>query len=156
MARNPVVAPHTSGGRPAHAAAIIPRVQPLRGRSRRGGPTQLPGAEADPVQIFVTAIQYPIQFGIAGIIAGGFVLIFLRAAMSPERRSGSIGWVRALTSPSTRYLFAFLAVAWVVGFGFLIPQFANTAASPYGAIALIALFSGFFIMMGLLWSVIGE
>lgn len=108
------------------------------------------------MQIFVTAIQHPIQFGIAGIIAGGFVLIFLRAAMSPERRSGSIGWVRALTGPSTRYFFALLAIAWVVGFGFLIPQFPNTAASPYGAVALMALFSGFFIMMGLLWSVIGE
>ena len=108
------------------------------------------------MQIFITAIQHPIQIGIAAIIAGGFVLIFLRAAMSPERRTGSIGWVRALTGPSTRYLFAFLAVAWVLGFGFLIPQFANTAASPYGAVALIALFSGFFIMMGLLWSVIGE
>lgn len=108
------------------------------------------------MQIFVTAIQHPIHFGIAGIMAGGFVLVFLRAAMSAERRSGSIGWVRALTSPSSRYLFAFLAVAWVVGFGFLIPQFPNTAESPYGAVALIAMFSGFFIMMGLLWSVIGE
>ena len=44
----------------------------------------------------------------------------------------------------------------VIGFGLLIPQFENTAASPYGAVALIALFSGFFIMMGLIWSVIGE
>ena len=108
------------------------------------------------MQLFVTAIQHPIQFGIAGIIAAGFVLIFLRAAMSPERKAGSIGWVRAITGPSTRYLFAFLAIVWVLGFGLLIPQFANTAASPYGAVALIALFSGFFIMMGLLWSVIGE
>lgn len=108
------------------------------------------------MQLFVTAIQHPIEFGISTIIAGGFVLIFLRAAMSPERRAGSIGWVRALTGPSTRYLFAFLAVAWVAGFGFLIPQFPNVADSPYGALALIALFSGFFIMMGLLWSVIGE
>jgi hypothetical protein len=115
-----------------------------------------PGAEADPVQIFVSAIQHPIQYVISGIIAGGFVLVFLRAAMSPERRSGSIGWIRALTSPSSRYLFAILAVAWAIGFGLLIPQFENTAASPYGAVALIALFSGFFIMMGLLWSVIGE
>jgi hypothetical protein len=115
-----------------------------------------PGAEADPVQIFVSAIQHPIQYAIAAFIAGGFVLIFLRAAMSPERRAGSIGWIRALTSPSSRYLFAALAVAWVIGFGLLIPQFENTAASPYGAVALIALFSGFFIMMGLLWSVIGE
>ncbi len=108
------------------------------------------------MQLFITAIQHPIQFGLAGILAGGFVVIFLRAALSPERKSGSIGWVRAITGPSTRYLFAFLAIVWVVGFGLLIPQFQNTAASPYGAVALIALFSGFFIMMGLLWSVIGE
>jgi len=108
------------------------------------------------VQLFLTAIQHPIQFGIAGILAGGFVVIFLRAAMSPERKAGSIGWVRAITGPSTRYLFAFLAVVWVVGFGLLIPQFPNTAASAYGSLALIALFTGFFIMMGLLWSVIGE
>jgi hypothetical protein len=114
------------------------------------------GAEAGPVQLFVTAIQNPIQFAVAGIIAAGFVVVFLRAAMSPERRAGSIGWVRAITSPGSRYLFGFLAVVWVVGFGFLIPQFPNTAESPYGAVALIALFVGFFIMMGLLWSVIGE
>ncbi len=30
------------------------------------------------------------------------------------------------------------------------------ANSPYGGIGLVALFSGFFIMMGLLWAVIGE
>ena len=33
------------------------------------------------------------------------------------------------------------------------PQGAN---SPYGGLGLIALFSGFFIMMGFLWAVIGE
>ena len=87
-----------------------------------------------------------------------------RQSLSPYRRftsrmsiaAGSIGWIRALTSPSSRYLFAALAVAWAIGFGLLIPQFENTAASPYGAVALIALFSGFFIMMGFLWSVIGD
>jgi hypothetical protein len=143
------------GGYRASGAGIIRAfIRCAAGAVAAGRPT--PGAEADPVQIFVTAIQYPIQFGIAGIIAGGFVLIFLRAAMSPERRAGSIGWVRAVTSPSSRYLFTFLAVAWVVGFGLTIPQFENTAASPYGAVALMAMFSGFFIMMGLLWSVIGE
>jgi hypothetical protein len=40
------------------------------------------------VPVVATAIKHPIQFGIAGIIKGGFVLVFLRAAMSPERRSG--------------------------------------------------------------------
>lgn len=108
------------------------------------------------MQLFVTAIQHPIVFGVSTIIAGGFVLIFLRAAMSAERRSGSIGWVRAITAPSSRYLFAALAVVWAVGFGLLIPLFPNVAESPYGSLALIALFSGFFIMMGLLWSIIGE
>ena len=43
-----------------------------------------------------------------------------------------------------------------VGFGILIPTFPNQANSPYGALALIALFSGFFLLMGFLWSVIGE
>jgi hypothetical protein len=105
------------------------------------------------VQFFVTALQHPIQYAIAVILAGGFVLVFLRAAMSPERKSGSIGWVRALTGPSTRYLSPRRGLA---GFGFLIPQVQTTDESPYGAVALIALFSGFFIMMGLLWSVIGE
>jgi hypothetical protein len=30
------------------------------------------------------------------------------------------------------------------------------ANSPYGGIALIALFTGFFVSMGLIWSVVGE
>ena len=81
------------------------------------------------MQLFVTAIQHPIEFAVSTIVAGAFVLIFLRAAMSPERRAGSIGWVRAITGPSARYLFAFLAVAWAAGFGFLIPQFPNVAES---------------------------
>jgi cellobiose-specific phosphotransferase system component IIC len=108
------------------------------------------------VQLFVTAIQNPIVFGVSTIIAGGFVLIFMRAAMSAERRSGSIGWVRAITGPSSRYLFVALAIVWAVGFGLLLPQLPNVAESPYGSLALIALFCGFFIMMGLLWSIIGE
>ena len=108
------------------------------------------------MQLFVTAFQNPIIFGIAAVMAGSFVLIFLRAAMSPERRTGSIGWVRAITGPNAKVFFGVLTLAWAVVFGLLIQSFPNTANSPYGAIALIALFSGFFIMMGLLWSVIGE
>ena len=30
------------------------------------------------------------------------------------------------------------------------------ASSPYGGLALIAMFTGFFIMMGFLWAVIGD
>ena len=107
--------------------------------------------------LFVTAIQNPIIFALAALLAGGFVFTFLRAAMSPERRTGSIGWVRAITGPNAKIFFGVLALIWVVGFGFLIQSIpTGTANSPYGAIALIAMFSGFFIMMGALWAVIGE
>ena len=108
------------------------------------------------MQLFVTAIQYPIQFGVAIFVAGAFVTIFLRAAMSPERKTGSIGWIRAITGTNAKIFFGILFVGWVAVSGLLIPSFANTANSPYGAIALIAMFTGFFIMMGLLWAVIGE
>lgn len=122
-----------------------PPVQPAR--SPRGGV---------PVQLFVTAIEYPLQFGIAILVAGIFVGTFLRAAMSPERQTGSIGWVRAITGPNAKVFFGLLFIAWVAVSGLLIPSFANTANSPYGALALISMFAGFFIMMGLLWAVIGE
>ena len=108
------------------------------------------------MQLFVTAIQYPVQFGLAILFAAVFVGTFLRAAMSPERRTGGVGWVRALTGPNAKFFFGLLFVAWAVVTGLLIPSFPNTANSPYGALALISLFAGFFIMMGLLWAVIGE
>ena len=53
--------------------------------------------------------------------------------------------------------FGLLFIAWAVIFGVglqLVPH--EGANSPYGGIGLIALFSGFFVMMGFLWSVIGE
>ncbi len=108
------------------------------------------------MQLFVTAIEYPLQFGLAILVAAVFVGTFLRAAMSPERQTGSIGWVRAITGPNAKVFFGLLFVAWVAVSGLLIPSFANTANSPYGALALISMFAGFFIMMGLLWAVIGE
>ncbi len=108
------------------------------------------------MQLFVTAIQYPIQFGLAILVAGVFVTTFLRAAISPERKTGSIGWVRAITGPNAKVFFGILFLGWVAVSGLLIPSFPNTANSPYGAIALISMFTGFFIMMGLLWAVIGE
>ena len=48
-------------------------------------------------------------------------------------------------------------VLWAVVFGVglqLVPH--EGASSPYGGLGLIALFTGFFISMGFLWSVIGE
>jgi hypothetical protein len=110
------------------------------------------------VQLLLAPFQGPLQFAIFAIataIAGGFVLIFAKAAMSSEGRSP--GLVRAITNPNTKFLFTFLAIGWALLFGIglqLVPH--EGANSPYGGLALIAMFSGFFILMGLLWSIIGE
>ena len=88
-------------------------------------------------------------------IAGGFVYVFARSAMVAE--GGRQGWARRITGPNSRLLFTILFVVWAVVFGVglqLVPH--EGASSPYGGLGLIALFSGFFIMMGLIWSVIGE
>ena len=86
------------------------------------------------------------------------LLVFLiaRAAISSEDRAKR-GWVRAITSVNARVLFGLLFIGWALAFGIglqLVPH--EGANSPYGGLALIAMFSGFFIMMGFLWAVIGE
>ncbi len=91
----------------------------------------------------------------AATLAGGFVYIFARSAMVAE--GGRQSWSRRVTGPNAKLMFSVLFVAWAVIFGIglqLVPH--EGASSPYGGIGLIALFSGFFIMMGLIWSVIGE
>ncbi|HET9851812.1 MAG TPA: hypothetical protein VFP56_04820 [Candidatus Limnocylindrales bacterium] len=83
-----------------------------------------------------------------------FVFIFLKAAMSADGRAR---FTRRITGPNGKWLFGLLFLAWAVLFGVglqLVPH--AGANSPYGGLGLIALFSGFFIMMGFLWSVIGE
>ena len=88
-------------------------------------------------------------------IATLFVVTFARSAMVAE--GGRPGWTRRVTGPNSRLAFAILFVAWALVFGIvlqLVPH--EGASSPYGGIGLIALFSGFFIMMGLIWSVVGE
>jgi hypothetical protein len=88
-------------------------------------------------------------------IAGSFVYIFARSAMVAE--GGRQGWVRAITGPNAKILFALLFIGWAFVFGLglqLVPH--EGANSPYGGLGLIALFSGFFIVMGLIWSVVGE
>jgi hypothetical protein len=110
------------------------------------------------VSIFTTWFQKPdyfVIFLIAASIAGAFVFTFARAAMVAE--GGRQGWVRRITGPNAKILFTLLFIAWAVVFGVglqLVPH--EGASSPYGGLGLIALFSGFFIMMGLIWSVIGE
>ena len=100
------------------------------------------------------AFQQPIPFGVSAIIVITMIAIMLKSAMAAE---GGAGWVRKITSPNAKFLFLFLFFAWAVVFGIglqLVPH--EGANSPYGGIGLIALFSGFFIMMGFLWAVIGE
>ncbi|MEJ7696878.1 MAG: hypothetical protein WKF78_09760 [Candidatus Limnocylindrales bacterium] len=62
-----------------------------------------------------------------------------------------------MTGTNAKFLFTFLFIGWAVVFGIglqLVPHVG--ASSPYGALGLIALFTGFFIAMGFLWAVIGE
>jgi hypothetical protein len=106
------------------------------------------------VQLFLVAFQQPIPFGISTIVVATMILIMLRAALSTE---GGARWVKRVTNPNAKFLFTFLFIIWALVFGIglqLVPHVG--ASSPYGALGLIALFSGFFIMMGLLWAVIGE
>ena len=106
------------------------------------------------MQLFTIFFQHPIEFGISIGITLIMIVIFLRAAMVAERREG---WVRRITGPNGKFVFGFLFLVWAVVFGVglqLVPHIG--ANSPYGGIGLIALFTGFFIMMGFLWSVIGE
>lgn len=106
------------------------------------------------MQLFLVAFQQPIPVGISAIVVIAMIGIILRSAMTAE---GPSRWARRITSPNAKFLFTFVFVAWAVVFGIglqLVPHIG--ANSAYGALGLIALFSGFFIMMGLLWAVIGE
>jgi small neutral amino acid transporter SnatA (MarC family) len=106
------------------------------------------------MQLFLVAFQQPIPFAISTGVAALMIFIVLRSAMSAETRPR---WVRAVTNVNAKFLFTFLFIGWAIFFGItlqLVPHVG--ASSPYGSIGLIALFTGFFIMMGLLWAVIGE
>ena len=87
-------------------------------------------------------------------VAALFIFIFLKAAMSAEGRSR---WTKRVAGPNGKWLFGLLFLGWAVVFGVglqLVPH--EGANSPYGGLGIIALFSGFFISMGFIWSVIGE
>jgi hypothetical protein len=106
------------------------------------------------MQLFLIAFQQPIPFGISTLVVTAMIVIILKSALSSE---GGSGWVRHIKNPNAKFLFTFLFIAWAVVFGIglqLVPH--SGASTPYGALGLIALFSGFFIMMGFLWAVIGE
>ena len=106
------------------------------------------------MQLFLVAFQQPIPFGISTVVVGLMIFIMLKSALSAE---GPSKWARRITNPNAKFLFTFLFIGWAVVFGIGLQLVPHTGAnSPYGALGLIALFSGFFIMMGLLWAVIGE
>ncbi len=106
------------------------------------------------MQLFLVAFQQPIPFLVSGAVVTLMILIILKSALSSE---GGSRWVRMITNPNAKFLFTFLFIAWALVFGIglqLVPHIG--ASSPYGAMGLIGLFTGFFIMMGLIWAVIGE
>lgn len=91
-----------------------------------------------------------ISVGVAAVM----IFAFLKAAQSADGRSR---WTKRITGPNGKWFFGLLFIGWAVIFGVglqLVPH--SGANSPYGGIGLIALFTGFFISMGFLWSVIGE
>ena len=107
------------------------------------------------MQLFLVAFQQPIPFGISAVIVIMMIAIMLRSAMSAEGGSqlGHAGSRTRTRSSCSRSCSSAGRVVFGIGLQ-LVPH--EGANSPYGGIGLIALFSGFFIMMGLLWAVIGE
>lgn len=104
------------------------------------------------VHPFQSLIAQPVALLGSVALAALMVFIFIRAAMVPERRY--TGWVRALTSVNTRWLFFLLFIGWAVGMFVLASM--QLGPQQMGAPAFVMLFIGIFILMGLIWSVIGE
>lgn len=106
------------------------------------------------MQLFTLAFEHPVEFGASAFVVTAMIFILAKAAMSADGKST---WTRRITGPNGKWLFGLLFVAWAVVFGVglqLVPH--EGANSPYGGIGLIAMFTGFFVMMGFIWSVIGE
>jgi len=107
------------------------------------------------VQLFTIAFQRPIEFGIATALVSAIILTVLFSVLSTE--GAKPRWVRVITNPNAKILFGLLFIGWAVVFGLALQIVPHEGAnSPYGGIGLIALFTGFFVMMGFLWAVIGE
>jgi len=95
-----------------------------------------------------------VAFAVSGIVVVLMIGIMFRSVLSTEGRTK---WAQRITNVNSKFLFTFLFIGWAIVFGVGLQLVPHTGAnSPYGALGLIALFTGFFIMMGLLWAVIGE
>ena len=104
---------------------------------------------------FANFPQSFVAFAIAIALASLMVYIFLRAASTAEGRPSALR--SAMHRPNARILFGLLFIGWAIAFGatmLVVPH--EGASSPYGGLALIFMFSGFFVMMGFLWAVIGD
>ena len=106
------------------------------------------------MELFTLAFTHPVELGASVAVVTLMIYIFVRAAMVAD---GGASWTRRITGPNGKFLFGMLFIGWAVVFGVglqLVPH--EGANSPYGGIGLIAMFTGFFVMMGFIWSVIGE
>ena len=59
------------------------------------------------MQLFLIAFQQPIPFGISAAVVILMIGIMLRAAMVAE---GGSTWVKRITNPNAKFLFAFLFI----------------------------------------------
>ena len=106
------------------------------------------------MELFTLAFTHPVELGASVTVVFVMIFVMVRSALAAD---GGATWTRRITGPNGKFLFGALFVAWAVIFGVglqLVPH--EGANSPYGGIGLIAMFTGFFVMMGFLWSVIGE
>jgi hypothetical protein len=109
------------------------------------------------VNLLLAPFQSPVSFvafAVSTIVVVLMIGIMFKSVLTTEGRSK---WASRMTNVNTKFLFTFLFIAWAVVFGVALQLVPHTGAnSPYGGLGLVALFTGFFIVMGLIWSVIGE
>src|SRR3990172_9315674 len=98
---------------------------------------------------FEAVLAQPVGMLLSVAVAALMVLVFLKVAMTPERRAGWVDWI---TGRNARVLFLFLILAWT-GYMFLVTLLPE---SFHGAMQLVGMLAGFFIFMGFTWAVIGE
>jgi len=109
------------------------------------------------VNLLLAPFQSPVSFvafGVSTVVVVLMIGIIFKSVLTTEGRSK---WARRMTNVNTKFLFTFLFIVWALVFGIALQVVPHTGAnSPYGGLGLVALFTGFFIVMGLIWAVIGE
>ena len=109
------------------------------------------------MNLLLAPFQSPVSFvafGVSTVVVVLMIGIIFKSVLTTEGRSK---WARRMTNVNTKFLFTFLFIVWALVFGIALQLVPHTGAnSPYGGLGLVALFTGFFIVMGLIWAVIGE